>query len=417
MNNTSGKYYIFLIPTIKHMGGAQMYVNAKFKSLKDDGWNVFVFHGIPGESILPLMRDNAIHVPELEFAANVYGRKQRERVINNIVSYLSLKEDSNNIIIETTCVSPSTWGECLAREIGAKHLIFILNEKNQISSELYPFYRFKHERGELAGIRKEIIYDMFKDHTDELHLEDMGVLSAFGCTHVVEDIPSKYLQEIESLQSDYVIGSIGRLDKPFVGKMLDGIISFCKDNPNKMFTILFIGGHPIKAEEERIKEQIESHPNCNIIITGYMFPLPRKLIQLMDVCIASAGSAIVSHKLGVHTITVDANDFLPIGIKGITCESNLLRSPNEPVVSYESLLHYLLIDKKYKPHFAQDFVKPDYSSHFEFVNRSDKSKKYFDIEMIKVKGLSLKIMKFMINLAGPGFYHKLSEIKRIKKVR
>ena len=394
------------------MGGAQMYVNAKFKSLKDDGWNVFVFHGIPGESILPLMRDNAIHVPELEFAANIYGRKQRKKVINDIVSYLSLKDDVNNIIIETTCVSPSTWGECLAREIRAKHLIFILNEKNKISSELYPFYRFKHERGELAGIRKEIMYDMFKDHTDELLLEDMGLLSAYGCTNVVEDIPSEFLQKIESLQSDYVIGSIGRLDKPFVARMLDGIISFCKDNPNKKFTILFIGGHPIKAEEDKIKEQMESHSNCNIIITGYIFPLPKKLIQAMDLCIASAGSAIVSYKLGVHTITVDANDFLPIGIKGVTCEGNLLRSSNEPVVSYESLLHDLLICKKYKHQFVQDFVKPDYSSHFEFINRSDKSKKYFDIDTIKVKGKSLKIMKFMINLIGPSLYHKLSEVRK-----
>jgi hypothetical protein len=125
-----------------------------------------------------------------------------------------------------------------------------------------------------------------------------------------------------------------------------------------------------------------------------------------DVFISSSGSCRVSSQQNKLTISIDADDYKPIGIIGITTKNGVFRD-GEPEVELSDLLQEILIDQKYKPSMIKG-EKPlsivDYSDHLEFIDKSDKKKEYYNFKLI---GSMNRYKKLLLNLVGSEIYKSL----------
>ena len=79
-------------------------------------------------------------------------------------------------------------------------------------------------------------------------------------------------------------------------------------------------------------------------ITGPIFPVPKAMLDRMDVFISCAGAARTSSDAGYITITMDSTDFEPIGILGYTTNDNVHRNPEKPHQSTMEPVSYTHLD-------------------------------------------------------------------------
>ena len=397
------KKYVFVTPHIEGMGGAQMYLYSKYKTLMAQGWEVTLLHASRKPSILPVFKDFYNAIPELLFQTNCYTKRRVNNVIDHIIQTYFTKE-YDEIIIESTCIPQSTWAELLAQRVGGKHLAYLLQEKNVLSCNHVDFFKFKHNRGELAGIKQSAISRMFQPYM-VFNENEAKALAAYGCSNTVYDVEHPIVEQVKALEVDYIIGSVGRLDKPFVMPSLEKVNNFIAQHPENTFALVLLGGSNNPEVAQRIREKFDNLFNCTLLISGFLFPLPRAVFSLINVFFGSAGSSRVAMHEGCISISIDATDYKPIGILGQTTNNTLSRSIDEPPLDLCVLLDEIFYKKKYKRVEAFP-VAPnlDYTSHFEFLSTSEQEKVYYDILKIKNSSLQAQFMKFFISFIGPYRY-------------
>lgn len=411
------KKYVMITPTIANMGGAQMYVYNKITSYKDKGWRVNVFAGQGGNVLIKPLESNSIIVNEINFANYHFSLSIQVSIIDKISSII-LDHDYDEIIIESTSISNSTWAESIAKNVGAKHIIFLLQEHNIVENKgLLDFFKFKYDRRELAGIKVNTLKELFKDVLI-LNDSDSYRLNA-SCNNVVLDVPSPYIARLNKSQYDYIVGILSRLDKPFVQPCITDLISYFHKYSNKQFLLLAMGDAPLMSMDiVIIKRIVAKAPNVTLMLTGYLFPVPSKLLESCDVCVASAGSVRVCAYAGVPTIAYDGNDFKPIGIFGRTTEESLFRKEGSCIPMLENLLDDILINKLYKkqsPDYSK--AKPYFHLHDDFLNRSKQCYDYFDTFSLSKETRIEKYVSMVFSIIGIQTYLKLRNYRFWKWIK
>ncbi len=223
-------------------------------------------------------------------------------------------------------------------------------------------------------------------------------LSAY-CSNTVEDCESVHIDRIK--RADYNIGSIGRLNKPFVIPMIKDILSFAQGYKGKTFQIVLFGGTPDPKELETIIRLVQPVENADIYVTGAIFPVPHKALDKMDVFVSSAGAAATSANLGYTTIVIDANDFEPIGILGYTTNELVHRIPGIPYDHTQELLKQVLIEKKYpaKVDIAvndETEYETAFKKHMQYLSKSTDRKMYYPIKKVAPSFIS-RVLYFVQN--------------------
>lgn len=303
----------------------------------------------------------------------------------------------DEIIIETNIMSATPWGELLAKEIQAKHFIFLIQEDYSLSDLRYmKFFDFKYQRGELAANTKYALKQLFEGYRT-IPDEKNGELLAI-CYNVVEECESEHDAGIT--EADFHIGSIGRVNKPFVLPMVKDIVSFANAHKAKMIQLVLFGGSPEQNDYDNVYAAVNKTPNLSVYITGPIFPVPRHLLAEMDVFVSSAGAARTSADEGFITIAIDANDYEPIGVVGYTTDEIVHRNPELPHDSTQRLLERILIDKEFADKTATVAVSnPDYmevfKEHMEYLSQSAKSQKYYNVSLLRPKILRIIKYRFM----------------------
>ena len=403
--------YVIFTPCIINMGGAQMYVRNKCIHMHEQGWDVDIITSQYGVIYIHDLKKYDYVIPELGFNYFLFSKTKRERIIQDILKRLQC-DRYDEIVIESTCISESTWAEVVAERIGGRHLFYNLQEHNNISSKVVQaFLIFKYLRHELVGIVEKSLYNMFLPFRPIN--KDASYSLPACCNNVVEDIESPLLEQIKNYHRDYIVGCLSRLDKPFVIPALKDFISYVTLHPEKQYLLLMIGGAPEKSTYvSDIRKLFIDVKNVNLIITGYLFPVPLKLFELCDAFFTSAGSTRVCMRSGVPSISYDANDFRPIGILGRTTKNTLLRGDNEHPIELSELLDDILVNKKYlKEASIYHLYKVDFSLHDKFLAQMSPTKEYFDFENVQKDGAERKL-SFLLNMVGAENYYKLGEIKK-----
>ncbi len=109
-----------------------------------------------------------------------------------------------------------------------------------------------------------------------------------------------------------MIGSIGRLDKPFVLNIINGVCSFANIHSDVCVGLCFFGGADEKTVSD-IKSKFKKCPNIKLFISGYIWPIPKSIFNLFDVFVSGAGSAVASANMGVTTVDMDVITNSPNG--------------------------------------------------------------------------------------------------------
>lgn len=378
------KKYVFLTFAIPGIGGTQIYVRNKILFLRQQGWNpIVITEESEGEICvreLLAFKDNI--VPEILRSPMLLRKHEREQVLDRMAAIVG--EVNGDAVIESNFIMATLWGELLAQKLGIKHFIFLIQEDYSLNDKRFmKFFDFKFQRGELAGNTPVAISKLFSGYRT-LPEECDTYLSAY-CSNTVEDCESIHIERIK--QADYNIGSIGRLNKPFVIPMIKDLLSFAQMHKDKTFQIVLFGGTPDSKELDTIIGMVRLIENADIYVTGAIFPVPRKALDKMDVFVSSAGAAATSANLGYTTIVIDANDFEPIGVLGYTTNELVHRIPGIPHESTQELLEQVLIEKKYPA--KVDMVVNDeteyeaaFKKHMQYLSGSTDKKTYYPIKKV-----------------------------------
>lgn len=378
--------YIILTPIIKDVGGGQIYALNKVHFLRKCGFDTYIFHAGIGKSIVieEMRQYSNCKIDEMKFPAQYYSCRKQNRILNRIKDKIQFKESQNEIYIESHTVTCATWGELFAEHLFAKHIIFLLSEYPKIeSSDYFKFLHYKFERRELAGISKTSLKTLFSNWMTI----DEGKcyrLLAF-CSNVLGNITYKVNLPFDKY--DYVIGSIGRLEKPFLLQAIRDISYFANKYKDKKILLVLIGGSS-KSYTRKIIKEASKIDNLSLHITGNIYPIPISLINKIHVFVSVAGSCKVSTVLGKLTISYDVNDLSPIGIVGYTTRNTVYRANGEPIISLTSILEDIFIYKKYKenaiPVNVDGLNDFDFTPHIDFISDGEKCGNAYKINLIRL---------------------------------
>lgn len=230
------KTYIIICGFADVVAGGPIYYANKVRYMEQLGWQVIVIPTNKGEKVLVRGMEKFLgpYVPFILDNPNEYNKKQRKKLVDYLESFVP--KDRGETIIETGTDYTNYWGEALAERIHAKHIVIFLDEQNpRVTGNVINFYKFKYVRHELACITKPVMQNLFKGYLD-LDLKECSALRC-NCTNALDD----YEHKINSLipKSDYNIGYIGRLEKPFFSIIVDAFINFCKKNGEKNYNSVF----------------------------------------------------------------------------------------------------------------------------------------------------------------------------------
>ena len=405
------KKYVIMISSLSNMGGAQMYIRNKILYLRKHGWDAIIIAGRAENVVIPELREFHETVPELGFCSYLFTATVQQRTIGILKSLVSGKRYSD-IYIESTSIKVSTWAEQVAREVGARHLIFLLQEHNVVNNRLLQdFFVFKYNRREMAGISPKSLVAMFAEF-HPLNNSESFTLPAY-CSNVEADVECAIVDSIDRACYDFVIGAFSRMDKPYVLQAVEDFCKYVSSYPEKRFLFLWIGDAPKGSQvPSKIKRRLNNFQNVEFLITGYLMPVPYKLLEFCDVFISSSGSSWPCMRSGVPTITYDGNDFKPIGILGRTTNNSLFRDEGELPQNLSDLLDAILIKKDYPKLQAQFSLSiPDFTNHMDFLNKMEKGREYYDMDKVNVDSLSERKLALALRLLGPRGYYRLLRIR------
>lgn len=387
-----------------------MYFRNKSFYMQEQGWEVDLISAQKGKVYIPDLKKYDVVIPEIGFDYFLFSKKKRKKIVDGLVERIC-NQQYDEIIIESSCLQESTWAEVVSEKCGARHLCYILQEYNPIDSNSeQEFVIFKYLRHELAGITDHSLYDMFLPFWP-IKKEQSYSLPAY-CNNVVEDIPCDILDHLNLSNYDHVIGCLSRLDKPFIISAIKDIIQYTQSH-SKKYLFIMIGGAPEGSSFEcNIKKLFVNHNNVELLVTGYMFPVPLSLLNRCEAFITSAGSAWVCMRTGIPTISYDGNDLRPIGIMGRTTKNSLFRSEDEPVQDLFVLLDEILEKKKYpKEEASFNTAKIDFSSHDKFMKEMASSKEFFSFDN-KVLSFAERKLSILLRIFGAECYLKLGSLKK-----
>lgn len=402
------KTYVIICCFADKIAGGPIYYSNKAKFMEELGWNVVVIPADTGKkaAVPGLAKYFGPWVPNLGYMPSEFSRKQREKIMTQLLSFVPNGQDE--IIIETGNDYTAYWGELLAERIHAKHIVIFLDENNPfITKDVMGFYKFKYDRNELACISLQVMQNQFKGLLD-LSIEECRALPC-DCTNSIEDYEHPLVNEI--VKSKYNIGYIGRLEKPFMQEILNGFVAFCKAYPDDSISITFFGGAYNVATIKRIEELFQPFSNVTMLISGYLYPLPLQALQKMDVFVSGAGSTYVAAKSGTYSVNIDQLNFQPTGVFVSDAKGYItVKCPNGSTVF--DYLKWILVDKRDLPQppvadYKNDWRKvcDNFKLHLDFIKNSSSLYDYYDIvNMSTPKGRKKRMMRSIFGVEG---YEKL----------
>lgn len=368
------KRYVFFTNSIRNMGGGQMYIRNKVIFLKAHGWTPTVYYYTKGKILIPELQEfENNRKSELAFPISTVSVGKREQIINSISAELN---DAEECIIESHIYPGCYWMEDIAKRVNGRHLLFILHEHfPQLNSREEEYFKFKLDHGELmmspAGIKNRLK----KNWTNEL----------FFRLPPYNNVTAPLNYELDYDKTIYTILSLGRLDKPYIFPMIKEINSFCEAN-DATVNLFFVGGAPDEKYITAIKSYLNTKNHIIPYFFGYMYPIPECIIKAANVAIASSGSILVPTAFKIPTIAIDTQDYMAIGIYGVTTNNTFIRKADTQYQTSE-LLKDVLIDKKYSSEDIE-FVESNndaekiLNEHLNIIESLRTPKEYFDIDSI-----------------------------------
>ena len=358
---------------------------------------MFVFAAYGGEvQMTDLSGSECYHFPELRMAPK-YLKSKTAVLVRKMADIVCSSGKYEETTIESMTTYQALWGELLAKELGGRHLCFLLNETfRPLSSGERSFLLAKSLRGELRVISKGAWDNLFRKRKIPDYCEDKRVvaylLSTTGC------------YEKKFRRDCVVIGTIGRLNKPYVSNMIKSVVQFSKDHTELNVVFDVIGSSEAGDVESRLMRLGEENENLKVILRGSVFPIDIAMLDEWDAAIASAGSALIPADLGIPTIDIDMHSLEPHGILGYEIGfDSTWRS--ESVMSGKTILDHLneiIIQGNCGGPPLYSAPRKDescFGEHLNYLKTCSQTKQYYDTSKICPNRYE-KLISLLVRLTG-----------------
>ena len=375
------KKYIFLTFGIGGYSGNPRYINHKCDYLKSQGWDVQViaYHQGSEVALKNLRPFKDLIIPEFAFYPSWYNPIKRQRLLNKLASIVGLSEQ---MVIESTTLSMTVWGELLAKKLNAKHIVFITDEGIVVKNEpAYKFLMSKAQRKEFFSINVPCIRSIFSKFKEIENPEDYH-WNAYGGAEV-EKYPFPSFDELP--EADYTITHFGRIKKYFP-YMIDQLKAFLESHKDKAFNIYFLGN--LAGQEDELREQFNLD-NVHFVYQDEVPVIPVQVIEKSDIVIACAGCANLVKNNGGKAISMDVNTNLPLGLIGYTTLDDNSFSGDYPPndKSLSQWLEDILIERhEYQKLQWSTAIYKGFDYQLRFVTPKDGV--YLDVSGVEEKKLS-----------------------------
>ena len=400
------KIYVFFASSICNMGGQEQYLKNKTRRLFAEGFEVYLFSFREGRVLLDELQQFKKYVnPVLRLEPYLYKATDVEKCLNWIEGVVK-PCSGDNIYVESNVAPQAEWGELFAQRVGGRHIIIDLQEVHNYATGLKTFLKYKYGRRELFGItKKSISLILGSEYNDE---RAMSSFIHAECGGAIQEIEHPIVDKFRV--KDINIGSLGRLDKSYVIPMIKDIVEFAKGHDNKSIGLLLIGGGS-KEIVKTIQNEIAKSKNISLFITGFLYPIPGKLIKKIDCFICTAGSAYATMRYGVPTVVYSMSSYKPLGIFDYTIKDISVEDSEEhPDMQY--LLQAVLLE-----HFCENHPplglrerKRDYQEEFyrqiSFFN-SDSDCQYYDVSKVIAHGIKVRLYKLISFVVGARLFEKI----------
>ena len=329
--------YVMIARHLGTISGEKIYAYNKLAYMLSLGWRVMYFSG--NREQLPDKLSGCIHrvYPAVSYAPDCYSKGEVRRTVERIAAEIGDAGDAE-CIIESDAVNRSAWAELVAARVGARHVAFLLQEKHSYDPETKRFLRFKYDRHELAGINPASVNMILGD--DSVERRDDTVITAY-CNNVVEDCEDTVTARL-SPEADLVFGSLGRLDKGCVPAILQGFKAYAASHPEQRIELVLIGGAMRKKRIRWIRREMRECGNIRLTVTGFMYPIPRTLIEKIDLFVSTAGSTDVTYRFHRPTIKVHPLTGEPVGVFGLDDITEKTLFDVKPEMTIESCIERAL---------------------------------------------------------------------------
>lgn len=404
------KKYIILSYTICGMGGGQMYQFNKLRYMKEQGYDTYLFYCKEDKLVLTDIINycKLKCIKEFDVNPSYLSSNKRKNVLNEFERYIgSISEDS---IIESCNLNSSLWGELISKKHNCVSYIYIIDEKiGKLDKSTFNYLKFKRDNNLVKGIKKETYKMVFGEFPD-----NYDYCLPVVCSNVLIDT-YKTLEnyEIDESKYDLKICTIGRIDKPYVPTLVNEILIIAKRLNKKKILYCMIGDSPNRDDIQKIKNALGSCSNLHCILLGAIYPIPRNLLYEFDIFISSAGSASLTSRLAIPTISIDAKDYNAIGIMQIETQNSVFRD-KEPIESISSKVLFLVnnYDRiKEKLNVVDEFdLDSILTSHIKYISKIVNSKVYFNF---CDQGLNFKmiICKALYLVLGYDWFCRIRQIR------
>ncbi|MEA4914541.1 MAG: hypothetical protein VB061_08220 [Christensenella sp.] len=407
-----------LVGQICGVGGWQTYNKNKAALMSGLGWDVaFVCPGkdCNGENIklLDLNKYPYMFLEELSFYPSYFSVKRRREVVERIRSLISGATEKDEIIIETNAICPALWGEYISKELGAKHLpLLVYSVFPKITTEVKKYLDFKYSRRELVTMYNNGLHELLAD-VREVPVSGAYVVDPLTYNEYADD-GKDYEALLKTHDYDWVVGSIGWLDKKYISEFINQLYSFAAEHSNKKILFIVVGNSTTGDKEQMITEKLGDLQSVRCELMGSIAPLPSNLITLFDVCVASHGCAVISDTLGVTTVQMLDDRDIPTGVMGYTLTEwpyDLCTANKEPVGWF---LEATLVRGEYRkcdhvPLPLNTIYKAANQGHISFLAGADKDNEYYDITGIREPGMKNAVKRILVRTLGAGSVIRLKD--------
>ena len=376
------KLYLIFTTRLDTVGGAEMYTAGKSNYLKKLGWQVQCFSlgiDVGTTATIPFL-DEYVKNGNASFKFLIhhpynFRRWEQEFFLQSLIDHLEIPNPQEyEIIIETQDISEHFWGELLAQRLGARHFCIFLHEVyNQDYNDNVDFYYFKWKRNELITnkIAVQKVFRGYKNVTDTLY----PIPDIVREMSPIQDVPFPMIDKIP--KSDWNICHIGRIVKNYVPYVIGGVAEFARRHSDKKINFLFVGN--ILARKDFIIKTFKQIRNVSIVVLGDMVPIPRILLNKVNVVCAIAQSARFAANEGIPTIVGNAD--YPNRTPGLLGYDTLEQTFGEIKFSYTEALENVLVKRLYdNQEYQLPKLKPAeeyYKNFWTIVEKAAPTKEYY----------------------------------------
>lgn len=420
------KKYI-LLGEARGIGGWQIYCDGRISYMSKEADKVFFICPPVNEDDIKLK-----YIKECSHYKNIhpfhpltsYSNHQINIVIKQILNSIQY-QNGDEVVVEATTLNNTLWAEKLSETTAGMAFCFVLHSHiGKLHPSLVDFYWHKYNQRLLAGMTYLTLQEIFEG-AHELTKVQSYSFNAIGRAPLtneklnIDDIAAikRYKQN-----KSKIIGYFGSLNKPHIIPLCDCLINFARTHKEDCFLFVFIGSSSKGDKEKIMKRYNKNRENYYFYNVAELFPVPKDLFRVMDVCIGTWGSARTAAMTGVKTIRLDNDVNVDAqGIIGITLRNGVYYDEPSGTKSIEDYLNEILysdiydgIENNAKTEQA-DFIEAqkEINEFLEPFFRNQKNINYYNVTSIGCLNYKDAILKGLRVVFGLGFTEFL--LNTIKK--